>query len=170
MVTYVLSAIPLQLFSILFRISFVKLHKQKPILLHSGFNHILLRAWLPCSHSFFCFSGDFSWDLIPLDKCQSHAWTGWHVAAGSLLTSRRMTDWTHTANAATVTSCRAAKWLVGSAHCVIRWAMRGQAGKEVVRYSGKFSRICSPWILCRLGTAVTIPNLISHIFTCYRLV
>ena len=45
-----------------------KLHKQKSIFLHSGFNHVLLRAWLPCSHSFFCFSGDFSWDLIPLDK------------------------------------------------------------------------------------------------------
>ena len=29
----------------------------------------------------------------------SHAWTVCHVAAGNLLTGRRMTDWTHTANA-----------------------------------------------------------------------
>ena len=29
----------------------------------------------------------------------SHAWTVCHVDAGSLLTDRRMTDWTHTANA-----------------------------------------------------------------------
>ena len=39
----------------------------------------------------------------------SHAWTGWQADAGSLLTGRRMADWTHTANAATVTSCSAAK-------------------------------------------------------------
>ena len=39
----------------------------------------------------------------------SHAWTGWQADAGSLLTGRRMADWPHTANAATVTSCPAAK-------------------------------------------------------------
>ena len=62
----------------------------------------------------------------------SHAWTVCLVAAGSLLTGRRMTDWTHTANAAAVTSCGAAKRPAGMAHCVIRMSHAWTTARRLV--------------------------------------
>ena len=44
-----------------------------------------------------------------LREAMRHAWTGCLVDAGCSLTSGHRADWTHTANAATVTSCKAAK-------------------------------------------------------------
>jgi len=47
-----------------------------------------------------------------------HAWTGCRTNSESLLSDGRSADWTHTANAATVTSRRAAQgrsaWLIAS--------------------------------------------------------
>ena len=41
-----------------------------------------------------------------LREAMSHAWTECHTDIGSLLPNDRMTDWTHTANAATVSTRR----------------------------------------------------------------
>jgi len=46
----------------------------------------------------------------------SHAQTGWHVDDESLLSIGRMTDWMHTANAATIASRGAAQRYVGMAN------------------------------------------------------
>ena len=44
-----------------------------------------------------------------LREAMRHAWTGSPVDAGSSLASGYRAGWTHTANAATATSCKAAK-------------------------------------------------------------
>ena len=46
-----------------------------------------------------CISNDAA---LFLREAMSHAWTGWQADIESLLTNGRLTDRTHTANAATV--------------------------------------------------------------------